>query len=57
MKVVQVNHIRIKLIKTMNQGLGLLHRMKTYLPVKESKSDVKYKISRCPKAVFTGTVC
>lgn len=46
MKVVQVNHIRIKLIKTMNQGLGLLHRMKTYLPVKESKSDVKYKISR-----------
>lgn len=46
MNVVQVNHIRTKLIKAMNQRLGLPHRMKTNLPVKESKSNVEYKISR-----------
>lgn len=46
MEVVQVNHVRTELIKTMNQRVGLLHRMKAYLTVKESKANVKYKISR-----------
>lgn len=46
MEVVQVNHVRTELIKTMNQRVGLPHRMKAYLTVKESKTSVKYKISR-----------
>lgn len=46
MKVVQVNHVRTELIKTMNQRVGLSHRMKAHLTVKESKTNVKYKISR-----------
>lgn len=46
MEVVQVNHVRTELIKTMNQRVGLPHRMKAHLTVKESKTNVKYKISR-----------
>lgn len=41
-----MNHVRTELIKTMNQRVGLPHRMKAYLTVKESKTNVKYKISR-----------
>lgn len=41
MKVMQVNHIRTELIKTMNQRVGLPRRMKTYPTVKESKPNVE----------------
>ena len=44
-----MNHVRTELIKTMNQRVGLPHRMKAYLTVKESKTNVKYKLVGDPK--------